>query len=650
MPLPTIVSNLSDAQFRQYVLQSLDVIAGGAGDVNGLSNLSTAQYRQYVLVLLADIANGGGGGGGSGTVTSITAGTGLLGSVNPITTAGTLSVNFGSLAGTACQGNDSRLSDSRNPSGSASGDLNGSYPGPTVIGLQTRSVSSAAPNDADVLTWSTNEWVPAPANSNATLLQGRTVSSVVPSNGYALVWDDVDQQWEPSNSLNATSLQSRPVSADEPSNGQSLVWNGSFWTPGTGSLPSSLNATQLQSYPIAVNAPSQDQVLTWDGVYWTPKDNPAGKEWNSSVTYNVGDIVSNLNKGYVALTGSVGQDPASSPLSWKLLLSDVIDSVGLTGVPTAPTAAVGTSTTQIATTQFTIQNRGDRYLTASTTPNTIQNGLATFTVQTGLSYTTTQDVTVVYDASNHMHGTVVTYDSGTGILVVNVSQHTGSGTYSLWTINVGGMTNVAGALLAANNLSDVSDGATSLSNIGGVPTGRQVIAGTGLTGGGDLSVDRTLYVHFGTTATTACVGNDARLSDARPATGPAGGVLSGTYPDPGFANTTGTGSVVLQQSPELSDATLTGFRMGVRTTSNATELLSTSDTVLLCDASSVSINVYLTSPSDGKVFTIKKIDQSANSVTVNTSSGSIDNSGSVTLTNPFQSVTLVSDGSNFYLI
>ena len=40
-------------------------------------------------------------------------------------------------------------------------------------------------------------------------------------------------------------------------------------------------------------------------------------------------------------------------------------------------------------------------------------------------------------------------------------------------------------------------------------------AGTGLSGGGNLSVDRTLAVSFGSTGTTACVGNDARLSDAR---------------------------------------------------------------------------------------------------------------------------------------
>jgi hypothetical protein len=44
---------------------------------------------------------------------------------------------------------------------------------------------------------------------------------------------------------------------------------------------------------------------------------------------------------------------------------------------------------------------------------------------------------------------------------------------------------------------------------------RQVIAGTGLGGGGALSADVTLNVSYGTSGTTACVGNDARLSNDR---------------------------------------------------------------------------------------------------------------------------------------
>lgn len=44
---------------------------------------------------------------------------------------------------------------------------------------------------------------------------------------------------------------------------------------------------------------------------------------------------------------------------------------------------------------------------------------------------------------------------------------------------------------------------------------RSVIAGTGLTGGGALSVNRTLSVSYGSSAGTACQGNDSRLTDTR---------------------------------------------------------------------------------------------------------------------------------------
>lgn len=47
-----------------------------------------------------------------------------------------------------------------------------------------------------------------------------------------------------------------------------------------------------------------------------------------------------------------------------------------------------------------------------------------------------------------------------------------------------------------------------------VPTSRTVSAGTGLSGGGDLSANRTLAVSYGTTAGTAAQGNDARITGA----------------------------------------------------------------------------------------------------------------------------------------
>lgn len=44
---------------------------------------------------------------------------------------------------------------------------------------------------------------------------------------------------------------------------------------------------------------------------------------------------------------------------------------------------------------------------------------------------------------------------------------------------------------------------------------RKITAGTGLSGGGDLTADRTLSADFGSTAGKVCEGNDARLSDTR---------------------------------------------------------------------------------------------------------------------------------------
>jgi len=81
---------------------------------------------------------------------------------------------------------------------------------------------------------------------------------------------------------------------------------------------------------------------------------------------------------------------------------------------------------------------GDRYLTTSTTSLTINNANKTLTVGTGLSYTPQQDVVIAYDADNHMHAQVLTYNSVTGVMTVDVRSHTGSGTYALWTVNVGG--------------------------------------------------------------------------------------------------------------------------------------------------------------------------------------------------------------------
>jgi hypothetical protein len=134
---------------------------------------------------------------------------------------------------------------------------------------------------------------------------------------------------------------------------------------------------------------------------------------------------------------------------------------------------------------------GDRYLTTSTTSLTINNGNKTLTVGTGLSYTPTQNVTISYDASNHMHGEVLTYNSGTGVMTVDVNHNTGSGTYAAWTVNVGGVTPVTSTAWGAitGTLSSQTDLQTALDlkaplaspALTGTPTAPTATAGTNTT-------------------------------------------------------------------------------------------------------------------------------------------------------------------------
>lgn len=106
----------------------------------------------------------------------------------------------GATGSTVCIGNDARLSDSRAPNGTATGDLYGSFPSPNVGKLRGTAISATAPTDGQVMTYATaTGWTPTTIAASGDLsgtypapsvvkLRGQTVSATAPTNGQVLTW------------------------------------------------------------------------------------------------------------------------------------------------------------------------------------------------------------------------------------------------------------------------------------------------------------------------------------------------------------------------------------------------------------------------------------------------------------------------------
>ena len=110
----------------------------------------------------------GGGGGGAAIWGGIT---GTLSNQLDLQTvldakAPSSGISPSAISGTAVITTDSRLSDSRTPTGAASGDISGTYPAPEVIKLRGYSVSLTSPSDNQAILF----------NSTATAFQNSTLT------------------------------------------------------------------------------------------------------------------------------------------------------------------------------------------------------------------------------------------------------------------------------------------------------------------------------------------------------------------------------------------------------------------------------------------------------------------------------------------
>lgn len=111
-------------------------------------------------------------------------------------------------------------------------------------------------------------------------------------------------------------------------------------------------------------------------------------------------------------------------------------------------------------------------------------------------------------------------------------------------------------------------------------------------------------------------------------------------------------AATLTGAQTLSNKTLSGYRTSVRATS-ATTTLTATDTLLIANAASgaITVNLPTAASASGQVYSVKKIDASANAVTIDPSGAeTIDGTATKIISAQYGSLTFQSDGATWWVI
>jgi hypothetical protein len=289
---------------NQPILRT-EIIAGAAGPTGSQGPLGPAGpgvvTGGFTGQVLAKKSNAnydtewvtGGGGGGSAIWGGIA---GTLSNQTDLQTvldakAPSSGISPSAISGTAVITTDSRLSDSRTPTGAASGDLGGTYPAPSVVKLQGFSVATAAPITGQSLGWTGSEW------------SAVTPLSVV---SWGAITGTLSNQTDLQSALDAKALKITAITA-----GTGLTGGGDLSASRTISMLADVPADSL-NFNVAATEANAIGKMFWNSTEGAPQVGLAGgnvqlQMGSMLVAYVRNAEATTLNKGEVVyLFGATG--------------------------------------------------------------------------------------------------------------------------------------------------------------------------------------------------------------------------------------------------------------------------------------------------------------------------------------------------------
>jgi hypothetical protein len=140
------------------------------------------------------------------------------------------------------------------------------------------------------------------------------------------------------------------VAITSAANGQVLTYNGTSWV--NQSAAATIDSLDDIS-DVNVSTAASGDFLKFDGTNWVPQDGVATETYVDTAISNLVDVAPAALDTLNELAAALGDDENFATTVTNALADKApLASPGLTGTPTAPTAAYGTDTTQIATTEF----------------------------------------------------------------------------------------------------------------------------------------------------------------------------------------------------------------------------------------------------------------------------------------------------------